>query len=144
MFRGIGMDEDIYAEFEGSACPTGSSSSPARPVPERRPRSSALNETKSEDTKIITTEDPIEYQLNGINQTQVHTKVGLTFRRAARLSATPLMSQAKSATPTAENVHSRSPLICVQHAAHQRCRARSCGWPTWASNRFSSVAPSNA
>jgi len=32
---------------------------------------SALDEIKSEDTKIITTEDPIEYHLDGINQIQV-------------------------------------------------------------------------
>jgi type II secretory ATPase GspE/PulE/Tfp pilus assembly ATPase PilB-like protein len=30
-------------------------------------------------TKIITTEDPVEYQLEGINQIQVHPKIGLTF-----------------------------------------------------------------
>jgi general secretion pathway protein E/type IV pilus assembly protein PilB len=45
---------------------------------------SALNEIKSEDTKIITTEDPIEYQLEGINQIQVHHKVGLTFAACLR------------------------------------------------------------
>ena len=45
---------------------------------------SALNEIKSEETKIITTEDPIEYQLEGINQIQVHTKVGLTFASSLR------------------------------------------------------------
>ena len=45
---------------------------------------SALNEIKSEDTKIITTEDPIEYQLEGINQIQVHSKVGLTFAASLR------------------------------------------------------------
>jgi general secretion pathway protein E/type IV pilus assembly protein PilB len=45
---------------------------------------SALNEIKCEDTKIITTEDPIEYQLEGINQIQVHPKVGLTFSASLR------------------------------------------------------------
>ncbi len=45
---------------------------------------SALNEIKDEETKIITTEDPIEYQLDGINQIQVHTKVGLTFAASLR------------------------------------------------------------
>ncbi len=45
---------------------------------------SALNELKDEQTKIITTEDPIEYQLEGINQIQVHTKVGLTFATSLR------------------------------------------------------------
>ncbi len=45
---------------------------------------SALSEIKSEDIKIVTTEDPIEYQLEGINQIQVHTKVGLTFAACLR------------------------------------------------------------
>lgn len=45
---------------------------------------SALLEIKSEDTKIITTEDPVEYQLEGINQIQVHPKIGLTFAQSLR------------------------------------------------------------
>jgi len=45
---------------------------------------SALAAIQSDKTKIITTEDPIEYQLDGINQIQVHTKVGLTFAASLR------------------------------------------------------------
>lgn len=45
---------------------------------------SLLLEIKSDENKIITTEDPVEYQLDGINQIQVHAKIGLTF--AASLS----------------------------------------------------------
>jgi general secretion pathway protein E/type IV pilus assembly protein PilB len=45
---------------------------------------SSLMEIKSEDTKIITTEDPVEYQLDGINQIQVHPKIGLTFAQSLR------------------------------------------------------------
>lgn len=45
---------------------------------------SALLGIKSEDTKIITTEDPVEYQLEGINQIQVHPKIGLTFAQSLR------------------------------------------------------------
>ena len=45
---------------------------------------SALLEIKSEDTKIITTEDPVEYELEGINQIQVHAKIGLTFANSLR------------------------------------------------------------
>ncbi|MEO1998067.1 MAG: GspE/PulE family protein [Planctomycetaceae bacterium] len=45
---------------------------------------SALAAIKSDKTKIITTEDPIEYQLDGINQIQVHAKVGLTFATSLR------------------------------------------------------------
>ncbi|HAY80661.1 MAG TPA: type II secretion system protein GspE [Planctomycetaceae bacterium] len=45
---------------------------------------SSLVEINSEDTKIITTEDPVEYQLEGINQIQVHSKIGLSFAASLR------------------------------------------------------------
>ncbi len=45
---------------------------------------SALNEIKDESTKIITVEDPVEYQQDGISQIQVHSKIGLTFAGALR------------------------------------------------------------
>ena len=40
---------------------------------------SALNEIKDDTLKIITVEDPVEYQQAGISQIQVHSKIGLTF-----------------------------------------------------------------
>src|SRR5690606_22535809 len=45
---------------------------------------SSLLEIRDEATKIITTEDPVEYQLDGINQIQVHSKIGLTFAASLR------------------------------------------------------------
>jgi type II secretion system protein E len=45
---------------------------------------SALNEIKDETLKIITVEDPVEYQQPGISQIQVHTKIGMTFAAALR------------------------------------------------------------
>jgi type IV pilus assembly protein PilB len=39
----------------------------------------ALNALNRPDTKIITAEDPVEYQMSGINQTQVHEEIGRTF-----------------------------------------------------------------
>ena len=45
---------------------------------------SALNEIKDETLKIITVEDPVEYQMTGISQIQVHSKIGLTFAAALR------------------------------------------------------------
>ena len=39
----------------------------------------ALSKINNADLKIITIEDPVEYQLRGINQIQVNTKSGLTF-----------------------------------------------------------------
>jgi general secretion pathway protein E/type IV pilus assembly protein PilB len=45
---------------------------------------SALNEIKDETTKIITVEDPVEYQQEGISQIQTHAKIGLSFGAALR------------------------------------------------------------
>ncbi len=44
----------------------------------------ALNEINDSDRKIITIEDPVEYQLKGVNQIQVSEKAGLTFARGLR------------------------------------------------------------
>jgi type IV pilus assembly protein PilB len=45
---------------------------------------SCLNYINRPDRKLITVEDPVEYQLSGINQVQVHESVGLTFATALR------------------------------------------------------------
>ncbi len=45
---------------------------------------SALTELNDPGLNIITAEDPIEYSLMGINQLQVHEKIGLTFASALR------------------------------------------------------------
>ena len=44
----------------------------------------ALSDINSKDRNILTVEDPIEYQLDGIGQTQVNTKVDMTFSRGLR------------------------------------------------------------
>ncbi|MDQ0429925.1 type IV pilus assembly protein PilB [Planomicrobium stackebrandtii] len=44
----------------------------------------ALNKLNSEEVNIITVEDPVEYQLEGINQIQVNANVGLTFAAGLR------------------------------------------------------------
>lgn len=84
--KGIGMSERTYEQFQklirlphGIVLVTGPTGSGKTTT-----LYSALNEIKSEDTKIITTEDPIEYQLDGINQIQVQHKVGLTFAACLR------------------------------------------------------------
>jgi type IV pilus assembly protein PilB len=46
--------------------------------------SSSLREVQSEKTNIITIEDPIEYQIPGVNQTQINDKIKLTFASALR------------------------------------------------------------
>jgi type II secretory ATPase GspE/PulE/Tfp pilus assembly ATPase PilB-like protein len=80
------MEPDLYAKFKELirlphgiilvTGPTGSGKSTTL--------YSALLEIKSDETKIITTEDPVEYQLDGINQIQVHPKIGLTFGTSLR------------------------------------------------------------
>lgn len=84
--RGIGMDDEIYDRFNrvirlphGIVLVTGPTGSGKTTT-----LYSSLAEIKDEETKIITTEDPIEYQLDGINQIQVHAKVGMTFAASLR------------------------------------------------------------
>ena len=45
---------------------------------------SALSNLNTPDTNIMTAEDPVEYQLAGINQVQINNQVGLTFPAALR------------------------------------------------------------
>ncbi|MGX9079841.1 GspE family T2SS ATPase variant ExeE, partial [Klebsiella pneumoniae] len=44
----------------------------------------ALSEINSRDRNILTVEDPIEYDLEGVGQTQVNPKVDMTFARGLR------------------------------------------------------------
>jgi len=45
---------------------------------------SCLQDMNKPDVNIVTCEDPVEYQLEGINQVQMHAAVGLTFASALR------------------------------------------------------------
>ncbi len=45
---------------------------------------SALNDLNDIETKIITTEDPVEYDIDGITQVQIKTDIGLTFAKCLR------------------------------------------------------------
>jgi len=44
----------------------------------------AIETLNSPDKNILTIEDPVEYETKGINQVQIHEKIGLTFPRALR------------------------------------------------------------
>lgn len=84
--RSLGMDQQTYEAFSelirlphGIILVTGPTGSGKTTT-----LYSALVEIRSPETKIITTEDPVEYQLDGINQIQVHTKIGLTFGHSLR------------------------------------------------------------
>ena len=43
-----------------------------------------MNYINKPDRKIITVEDPVEYQMSGINQVQVNSEIGMTFPAALR------------------------------------------------------------
>ncbi len=45
---------------------------------------SALNELNTIDTKILTAEDPVEYDIDGLVQCQINSEIGLTFARCLR------------------------------------------------------------
>lgn len=82
----LGFSSDIYEQFRqqlerpnGIALvtgPTGSGKSTTL--------YSALNTVNSVDTNVCTVEDPIEFQLSGINQFQTNEKIGLTFGAVLR------------------------------------------------------------
>jgi general secretion pathway protein E len=84
--EGLGMDPSLRTQFNelirlphGIVLVTGPTGSGKTTT-----LYSSLLEIKDEATKIITTEDPVEYQLEGINQIQVHPKIGLTFAASLR------------------------------------------------------------
>ena len=84
--KSLGMSDEIYSTFRQLISlphgiilvtgPTGSGKTTTL--------YSSLIEINDPSTKIITTEDPVEYQLPGINQIQVHPKIGLTFAHSLR------------------------------------------------------------
>ena len=53
----------------------------------------ALSEIKSDEDKIITIEDPVEYQLRGVTQIPVNEKRGLTFARGLQVHPAPRSGQ---------------------------------------------------
>ncbi len=84
--KSLGMSEETYETFSelirmphGIVLVTGPTGSGKTTT-----LYSSLVEINDAATKIITTEDPVEYQLDGINQIQVHSKIGLTFANSLR------------------------------------------------------------
>ena len=84
--QGLGMEADLYDQFHeliklphGILLVTGPTGSGKTST-----LYSSLLEIRDSTTKIITTEDPVEYQLDGINQIQVHNKIGFTFAHSLR------------------------------------------------------------
>jgi type IV pilus assembly protein PilB len=82
----LGMDPETFARFKGAVDaphglllvtgPTGSGKTTTL--------YSALSELNSPDYNIVTVEDPVEFQLPGVNQVPVSKEIGLTFANALR------------------------------------------------------------
>ncbi|MEY4774303.1 MAG: Type secretion system protein [Planctomycetota bacterium] len=91
--RDLGFDEEDYAWFRRTikrpngivlvTGPTGSGKTTTLYA--------ALSELNRPDVKIITAEDPVEYHIQGLNQVQVNSRIGLSFARIlkAMLRAAP-------------------------------------------------------
>jgi len=82
----VGFDPDELAEFRryihepyGMVLVTGPTGSGKTTT-----LYAAINEIKNDEDKIITIEDPVEYQVRGITQIPVNEKKGLTFARGLR------------------------------------------------------------
>ncbi len=101
-----------------------------------------LSEINSPDLNILTVEDPVEYQLEGISQTQVNPKIDLTFatglRSFLRHDPDVIMVGEIRDPETAEiaitGVAHRPP-GAVHHPHQRRGRRASPAWSTWASSR---------
>ena len=84
--KGLGFEDKMYPIFRRVIAqpygmvvvsgPTGSGKSTSLYA--------SLKEIKNEATNITTVEDPVEYQMDGINQVQVHESIGLTFASSLR------------------------------------------------------------
>jgi type IV pilus assembly protein PilB len=86
-----------------------------------------LNYINKPDRKIITVEDPVEYQMNGINQVQVNADIGMTFPAALR----SMLRQAPNIIMIGEIRDLETANIAInafQHLAHQRCAERHCAF----------------
>ena len=85
-FAKLGFEDDLVARFRDLLAqphgivlvtgPTGSGKTTTLYT--------ALTELSTPDRKVLTIEDPVEYQLEGVNQVQVKPQIGLTFASALR------------------------------------------------------------
>jgi len=92
----------------------------------------ALQELNTPDRKIITAEDPVEYNIAGLNQSEVRRGIGLTFVRILRAmlrQAPNVILHTCRRNPRPGDRRNRHPsrpyrALSVQHAPHQRRAVR--------------------
>ncbi len=76
---------NLEASRRGSRSRSAWCSSPGPPVPGKRPHSMLfLQKLNKEDVNIVTLEDPVEYFVAGVNQSQVHPEIGYDFASGLR------------------------------------------------------------
>jgi type IV pilus assembly protein PilB len=99
---------------------------------------SALDLLRSPEVNLLTVEDPVEYQLDLVNQIQVNEPIGLNFARALR----SILRQDPDVIMVGEIRDQETARVAVQAAltGHLRCtptthRARWPAWWTWGSRR---------
>ncbi len=132
----VGMDEPTLAKFRevidkpnGIVLVTGPTGSGKTTT-----LYSALNELNNIEDKLITTEDPVEYDIDGIIQVPIDADIGITFAAlpAIHPAAGPGQDPGRRDSRPGNGRDRRAGLAHrphgVQHAAHQRrARARSRG-----------------
>ena len=149
---GLRLRDAQAAGASSSRSPTASCWSPAhRQRQEHHALHRACRNSTADDVNICTVEDPVEYNLPGVNQFQVNEKIGFTFAAALR----SLLRQDPDIIMVGEIRDDETARIAVQaaltghlvlsHAAHQRRpRRRSRACSTSASSRTWSAPPSAA
>lgn len=113
-FDSLGMDDELKAQLNSILTiphgmlivtgPTGSGKTTTLYT--------ALSQLNTEQSKLITVEDPVEYQLEGINQIQVKSSIGLTFASALR----SIVRQDPDVIMVGEMRDLETARICVQSA----------------------------
>ncbi|MET0616014.1 MAG: GspE/PulE family protein [Thermoleophilaceae bacterium] len=83
---GLGMDEDDRKRFQTALRATNGAILATGPTGSGKTTTlyAALGELNTPDKTLVTVEDPVEYELEGVKQVQVHPKAGLTFATGLR------------------------------------------------------------
>jgi type IV pilus assembly protein PilB len=83
---GLGMDEEDRARFQTALRATHGAILVTGPTGSGKTTTlyAALTELNTPDKTLVTVEDPVEYELEGVKQVQVHPKAGLTFATGLR------------------------------------------------------------